>query len=149
MAKKHDKSAKKPGNTVSAVPSVPLPGFESPEQFTANILRAFELSGEIVRKMVEDKDKRDGAFTVMGGLADAPKLFAPIAQYWMNEPQKFQAAQTKLNQDLIELWGRTYKRFLGEGGRADGQAYARRSALPGPRMDRERLLRFPAAGLSC
>ena len=114
MAKKHDKSAKKPGNTVSAVPSVPLPGFESPEQFTANILRAFELSGEIVRKMVEDKEKRDGAFTVMGGLADAPKLFAPIAQYWMTEPQKFQAAQTKLNQDLIELWGRTYKRFLGE-----------------------------------
>ncbi len=114
MAKKHDKSAKKPGNTVSTVPSVPLPGFESPEQFTANILRAFELSGEIVRKMVEDKEKRDGAFTVMGGLADAPKLFAPIAQYWMTEPQKFQAAQTKLNQDLIELWGRTYKRFLGE-----------------------------------
>ena len=64
--------------------------------------------------MVEDKEKRDGAFTVMGGLADAPKLFAPIAQYWMTEPQKFQAAQTKLNQDLIELWGRTYKRFLGE-----------------------------------
>jgi polyhydroxyalkanoate synthase len=114
MAKKHDKSAKKPGNTVSAVPSVPLPGFESPEQFTANMLRAFELSGEIVRKMVEDKDKRNGAFTVMGGLADAPKLFAPIAQYWMSEPQKFHAAQTKLNQDLIELWGRTYKRFLGE-----------------------------------
>ena len=114
MAKKRDKSAQKPGNTVSAVPSVPLPGFESPEQFTANMLRAFELSSEIMRKMVEDKDKRDGAFTVMGGLADAPKLFGPIAQYWMTEPRKYQAAQTKLNQDLIELWGRTYKRFLGE-----------------------------------
>jgi polyhydroxyalkanoate synthase len=114
MAKKRDKSAQKPGNTVSSTPSVPLPGYESPEQFTANILRAFELGGEIVRKMVEDKDKRDGAFTVMGGLADAPKLFTPIAQYWMGEPQKYQAAQTKLNQDLIELWGRTYKRFLGE-----------------------------------
>ena len=59
-----------------------------PEQFSANILRAFELGGEIVRKMVEDKDKRDGAFTVMGGLADAPKLFAPIAQYWMSEPRE-------------------------------------------------------------
>ena len=67
-----------------------------------------------MRKIVEDKQKRDGAFTVLGGLADAPKLFAPIAQYWMTEPQKFQEAQAKLSHDLIELWGRTYKRFLGE-----------------------------------
>ena len=114
MAKKPGKSAKKPADTTSAVPSTPLPGYESPEQFTANMLRAFEFSAEIMRKMVEDKDKRSGAFTVMGGLADAPKLFGPIAQYWMSEPGKFTEAQTRLNQDLIELWGRTYKRFLGE-----------------------------------
>ncbi len=114
MAKKPGKSAKKPGNTKSTVPAVPLPGYESPEQFTANILRAFELSGEIVRKMAEDHEKRNGAFTVMGGLADAPKLFGPISHYWMSEPEKFGEAQSRLNRDLIELWGRTYKRFLGE-----------------------------------
>jgi polyhydroxyalkanoate synthase subunit PhaC len=114
MAKKRDKSAKKPGNTVSDVPSKPLPGFESPEQFTANILRAFEVGGEIMLKMAGDQQKRDGAFTVLGGLADAPKLFSPIAHYWMTEPQKFQEEQVKLNQNLVELWGRTYKRMLGE-----------------------------------
>ena len=78
------------------------------------MLRAFELSGQIVSKMVADREKRDGAFTVIGGMADVPKLFAPIAQYWMSDPQKLAAAQTKLNQDLIELWGRTYQRFLGQ-----------------------------------
>ncbi|MGO9171530.1 MAG: PHA/PHB synthase family protein [Rhodomicrobium sp.] len=106
MAETRDKA----GN----LPSMPLPGWQSPEQFTANMLRAFELSGQIVKKIVEDKDKRDGAFTVVGGLADAGKLFAPIAQYWMNDPNGLAAAQTKLSQDLIELWGRTYKRFLGQ-----------------------------------
>jgi len=114
MAKKRDKSADKPGNKVTAVPSLPLSGFESPEQFATNMLRAFELSGQIMRKIVEDSNKRDGAFTVIGGLADAPKLFTPIAQYWMNDPHKLAAAQTKLGQDLIELWGRTYQRFLGQ-----------------------------------
>ncbi len=114
MAKKRDKSAEKPGNNVSTVPAMPSSGFESPEQFTMNMLRAFELSAQIMRKIVEDKDKRDGAFTVIGGMADIPKLFAPIAQYWMSDPHKFAAAQTKLSQDLIELWGRTYQRFLGQ-----------------------------------
>ncbi len=87
---------------------------QSPEQLTANILRAFELSGQIVRKIVEDNGKRDGAFTVVGGLSDVHKLFAPIASYWMSDPSALATAQTKLNQDLIELWGRTYRRFLGE-----------------------------------
>ena len=79
------------------------------------MLRAFEFSAEIMRKMVEDKDKRNGAFTVMGGLADAPKLFGPIARCWMSEPQKFQAApDAARTRTLVELWGRACKRFLGE-----------------------------------
>jgi polyhydroxyalkanoate synthase subunit PhaC len=102
-------TSEKAGNLPS-----PLPGLQSPEQFAANLIRAFELTGEIVRKIVEDKDKRDGAFTVVGGLADAGKIFAPIAQYWMTDPNGLAAAQTKLSQDLIELWGRTYQKFLGQ-----------------------------------
>jgi polyhydroxyalkanoate synthase len=93
---------------------MPLPGFESPEQFTANLIRAFELTGDIIRKLVEDKDKRDGAFTVAGGLADSGKIFAPIAQHWMTDPAGLAAAQAKLSEDLIDLWGRTYQRFLGQ-----------------------------------
>ncbi len=92
----------------------PVPGMQTPEQFAANMLRAFEMGGKVLAKMVEDKDKRSGAFTVAGGMADAGKLFAPIAQYWMADPQGYTAAQTKLSQDMVELWGRTYKRFLGQ-----------------------------------
>jgi polyhydroxyalkanoate synthase len=95
-------------------PQMPLPGLQSPEQFMANMLRAFEAGGKIVAKMVEDKDKLNGAFTVAGGLADSGKFFAPIAQYWMGDPKGYADAQTKLSQDMIELWGRTYKRFLGQ-----------------------------------
>jgi polyhydroxyalkanoate synthase len=106
MADTRDKSA--------GLPALPAMALQSPEQFTANLLKAFEASGQIVARLVEDKDKRDGAFTVAGGMADVGKLFAPIAQYWLSDPAKFADAQAKLNKDLIELWGRTYKRFLGE-----------------------------------
>jgi polyhydroxyalkanoate synthase len=33
---------------------------------------------------------------------------------WAAEPEKFAARQAKLVEDLIELWGRTHRRFLGE-----------------------------------
>ena len=140
MAETRDKA----GN----LPSMPLPGWQSPEQFTTNMLRAFELSGQIVKKIVEDKDKRDGAFTVVGGLANSGKLFAPIVQHWMRDPNGLAAAQAKLSQDLIELWGRTYKRFLGQEVAPVIKNFSRRSAFPGQGMDRKCLLRFPQASLS-
>jgi polyhydroxyalkanoate synthase len=99
----------KPGGAGQAFPDMQMP-----EQFAANMLRAFEAGGKVVAKMVEDKGKRSGAFTVAGGLADSGKLFAPIVQHWMADPQGFAASQTKLSQDMIELWGRTYQRFLGQ-----------------------------------
>jgi polyhydroxyalkanoate synthase subunit PhaC len=92
----------------------PSPGMQTPDQFAANMLRAFEMGGKVLSKMVEDRDKRSGAFTVAGGMTDAGKFFAPIAQYWMANPQEYTEAQTKLSRDMIELWGRTYKRFLGQ-----------------------------------
>jgi polyhydroxyalkanoate synthase subunit PhaC len=91
-----------------------FPPMQSPEQFAANMMRAFEAGGKVVAKMVEDKDKRSGAFTVAGGMADSGKFFAPIFQHWMTDPQGLAASQTKLSQDMIELWGRTYQRFLGQ-----------------------------------
>lgn len=92
----------------------PTPNPQATEQFAANILRALEATGQVISKMVEDRDKRSGAFSVAGGLADSGKLFAPIIQHWVNDPQSYSAAQTKLTQDMIDLWGRTHRRFLGQ-----------------------------------
>jgi polyhydroxyalkanoate synthase subunit PhaC len=91
--------------------AAPLP---APEEFAANLFRAFEAGGQILAKMFDDKEKRQGAYTVADSMAEAGKLFAPIAQYWLQDPQGLAAAQNKLGQDLVELWGRTYQRFLGQ-----------------------------------
>jgi len=102
-----------PGQQISAAPK-PSPGAQASEEFVSNLLRSVQATGQVIAKIVEDKDKRQGAFTVASGMADSGKLFAPIIQYWMNDPKAYAEAQAKLSEDMIDLWGRTYKRFLGE-----------------------------------
>lgn len=87
---------------------------QSPEEFAANLLRAFEVGGKILTKLADDGEKRKGAYSVASGMSEASKVLATIAQYWMSEPQKLAAKQAALNKDLVELWGRAYKRMLGE-----------------------------------
>ncbi len=103
----------KPGKAVSPAEK-PLLGLQSPEEFVTNLMRSVEATGQVIAKIVEDKDKRQGAFTVANGMANSGKLFAPILQYWMNDPKGYSEAQAKLSENMIELWGRTYKRFIGE-----------------------------------
>ncbi len=107
MADRRDKA----GNIPSAMN---LPGLESSEQFATNLLRAFEAGGQIISRLMDDREKRQGAISIAEGIAESGKLFGPIAQYWLNDPQALATAQGKLSQDLIELWGRTYQRFLGQ-----------------------------------
>ncbi|HXW21315.1 MAG TPA: class I poly(R)-hydroxyalkanoic acid synthase, partial [Rhodomicrobium sp.] len=102
-----------PGQQINAAPK-PSPGAQASEEFVSNLLRSVQATGQVIAKIVEDKDKRQGAFTVASGMADSGKLFAPIIQYWMNDPKAYAEAQAKLSEDMIDLWGRTYKRFLGE-----------------------------------
>ncbi len=103
----------KPEKAVSPAEKA-LPGLQAPEEFVANLMRSVEATGQVISKIVENKEKRDGAFTVASDMADSGKLFAPIIQYWMNDPKAYADAQSKLSEEMIDLWGRTYKRFLGE-----------------------------------
>jgi len=101
-----------PGKPVTPAPNA-VPGVKSPEEFVSNLMRCVEATGQMIAKIVEDKDKRKGAFTVAGVMADSGKLFAPIVQFWMNDPKGYADARAKLGEDMIELWGRTYKRLPG------------------------------------
>ncbi len=85
----------------------------NPEELAMNLMRFYEMGGLALAKMMDEK-KGTGPFSMLNELGEAGKIFAIIAQTWMKEPEKLAAAQAKLNSDFIELWGRTYKRFLGE-----------------------------------
>jgi polyhydroxyalkanoate synthase subunit PhaC len=84
-----------------------------PEKLAANMLAFFGEGARALTRYMDDK-RADGPYAVATELTEAGKLLGAIAQRWMTEPEKLAARQTKLTEDLIELWGRTYRRFLGQ-----------------------------------
>ncbi|MBC8049628.1 MAG: class I poly(R)-hydroxyalkanoic acid synthase [Chitinophagales bacterium] len=77
------------------------------------MLKLFEVGAKAFSQMFDDK-KNAGPMSMAGEMGEAGKVLSVVAQHWMAEPEKLAAAQNKFNQDFIELWGRTYRRMLGE-----------------------------------
>jgi len=88
-------------------------GVQDPEKLASNMLLLFNEGAKALSRYADNK-RGDGPMSVAGEMNEAGKLLGSIAQRWMAEPDKLAAKQTKLTEDLIELWGRTYRRYLGE-----------------------------------
>ena len=87
---------------------------KDPEKLASNMLHFFSEGARALTRYMDEK-RADGPYVVATELTEAGKLLGAIAQQWMmTEPDKLAARQTKLTEDLVELWGRTYRRFLGE-----------------------------------
>ncbi len=86
---------------------------KNPEQLATNMLRLYELGSSALSRLFDER-KGTGPYSVASELGEAGKVLSAVAQKWLQEPERLAAAQAKLNQDFIELWGRTYRRFLGE-----------------------------------
>ncbi|MEJ2118996.1 MAG: hypothetical protein P8Y36_14385 [Alphaproteobacteria bacterium] len=61
-----------------------------------------------------DEKRSDGPYSVANEMGEAGKALSAVMTKWLAEPDKFAAKQTKLTEDLVELWGRTYQRYLGQ-----------------------------------
>ncbi|MDX2265383.1 MAG: class I poly(R)-hydroxyalkanoic acid synthase [Hyphomicrobiales bacterium] len=85
----------------------------NPEKLTQNMVRLFEVGSAALTRLMDDK-KNAGPMSMAGEFGEAGKMLATVAQAWLTEPDKLAAAQAKFSQDFIELWGRTYRRMLGE-----------------------------------
>jgi len=86
---------------------------QDPEKLATNMMNFFGQGARALTRYMDDK-RQDGPYAMATELSEAGKLLGVIAQHWMTEPQKLAQRQTQLTEDLVELWGRTYRRFLGE-----------------------------------
>jgi polyhydroxyalkanoate synthase len=86
---------------------------KNPEQLAQNMMRFMEVGGKAMARWLDGK-RVDGPQGVANELNEAGGAIASVVSSWMTQPEKFAAKQTKLAEDLIELWGRTNRRFLGE-----------------------------------
>jgi polyhydroxyalkanoate synthase subunit PhaC len=86
---------------------------QDPEKLATNMMHFFSQGARALTRYMDDK-RQDGPYAMATELSEAGKLLGVITQHWMTEPQKLAQRQTQLTEDLVELWGRTYRRFLGE-----------------------------------
>jgi polyhydroxyalkanoate synthase subunit PhaC len=98
-------------------------GLEKPEpqqfhidQFDAlakNMVRLFDQGAKAFSTLAE-RSNGQGPYSLASEVGEAAKSLGEIARHWASEPSKFVAAQNELFQSYADLWGRSFRRFLGE-----------------------------------
>ncbi len=86
---------------------------KDPEKLATNMMHFFGEGARALTRYMDDK-RQDGPYAMANELNEAGKLLGVIAQQWITEPEKLAQRQTKLTENLVELWGRTYRRYMGE-----------------------------------
>ncbi len=86
---------------------------KDPEEFAKNLLKICEQGSKALSVVLADK-KGGGPWSFANEMGETGKVLAGIAQQWMKQPEELSAEQNKLNDNFVELWGRTYRRMLGE-----------------------------------
>jgi polyhydroxyalkanoate synthase len=86
---------------------------KDPEKLATNMMHFFGEGARALTRYMDDK-RQDGPYAMASELNEAGKLLGVIAQQWITEPEKLAQRQTRLTENLIELWGRTYRRYMGE-----------------------------------
>lgn len=88
-------------------------GVKDPEQFAQNMITLFDKSTRALARILDEK-RADGPFSVANEMTEAGKILGQVMGKWLSQPDKLAIKQTKLTEELVELWGRTYCRLLGQ-----------------------------------
>ncbi len=84
-----------------------------PDAFSRNLATALDRGTRALARMLDERKMIYGPYSAPSEASEASHALSGVMEYWLSNPEKLSEAQTRLAGDLIELWGRTYKRFLG------------------------------------
>lgn len=105
-----------------STPDLPIPDIPKPdilkvgdtEEFTRNMLQAYENGSRVMAEMLErSRGKTGGQFT-SPEFDEASRTMADLANTWLAEPQKLADAQTSLMSAYADLWAAQMRRFMGQ-----------------------------------
>ncbi|HAH64601.1 MAG TPA: class I poly(R)-hydroxyalkanoic acid synthase [Rhizobiales bacterium] len=77
------------------------------------MVRLFDQGAKAFSTLAE-RSNGQGPYSLASEVGEAAKSLGEIARHWASEPSKFVAAQNELFQSYADLWGRSFRRFLGE-----------------------------------
>ncbi len=86
---------------------------QNPEQFTQNMMKLMNVGSRAMSHWLGE-NRGNGPQNVASEMSEAGAVMASVMTAWMTDPEKLAAKQAKLAEDMVELWGRTHRRFLGE-----------------------------------
>lgn len=84
-----------------------------PEEFTRNVLKAYEDGGRAVTQFLDRNDTQMTPFSAASEMTRATETISAIYSRWLSDPAKFAQSQAELAGSLAELWNRTMQRMLG------------------------------------
>ena len=86
---------------------------KDPEQLAQNMVSLVNVSTRALSRWLDDK-REDNPQKIANEWNEAGNIIGKVMTAWANAPEKFAERQTKLTEELIDLWGRTNRRFMGE-----------------------------------
>ena len=133
---------KKPGEEPLHLASYDIEGL------SRNIGRAIEEGGKAMAAYLRPREDGRVKAELSDEVADAVKTLGHLAEYWLKDPQRALEAQIEPGAGLHDALGVLAAAHVGRGVRAGRGARCARSAVQGPGMDDEPVLRHGQAGLS-
>lgn len=86
----------------------------NPEAFAQNLAKTLENAGKALAAYLEPREKgqvkQDGTDELTGII----KTLAQVGEYWISDPERAVAAQSRLMNGYINLWNSSLKRMMGE-----------------------------------
>jgi len=79
------------------------------------MVRLFDQGAKAFSTMAERTNSNGhGPYSMASEVGEAAKSLGEIARHWVAEPGKLAEAQGELFRSYADLWGRSFRRFLGE-----------------------------------
>ncbi|MCJ7599247.1 MAG: class I poly(R)-hydroxyalkanoic acid synthase, partial [Methyloceanibacter sp.] len=80
-----------------------------------NMVRLFDQGAKVFSTLAErSRTNGQGPYSMASDVSEAAKSLGEVARHWVSDPSKLAAAQGELLRNYADLWGRSFRRFLGE-----------------------------------
>ncbi len=98
----------------SELPSALKYEVKNPEQLSQNLLKVMETGSRAFNLFMEKTGQDVGPYSLLNEAGNASQTLGDVARYWLNDPQRFTEAQSRLIDKYSQLWNSSVQRFMGQ-----------------------------------
>ncbi len=85
----------------------------NPEEFVANVLKAYECGSSAMAQLAERPDMKGGPYSTASEMSAATDNVTELARRWMSDPVRFAEAQRLFLTQFAALWNNVLSRMMG------------------------------------